>query len=204
MRTKSLLLVSMFIVGASLAAQEGMAWVGPQVGLLRQRNDQRGAKSAALFGVSGGKWFTERWGAEVGYLFTTVDSNNGKGSGSQQYLHGSVLFNLYTSNENCWNAYARAGAAAVRVQPPWAGTEDDRWSSTIPATTKTAGVLGLGVQYRLKDNWLLGAELKMIRYEPRLHEWPVMFTAAWRFGGASCGQYRHIQRASQANALSGS
>ncbi|MBL0210419.1 MAG: porin family protein [Holophagaceae bacterium] len=175
MRIPGLLLASL-IAAMPLTAQEGVKWVGAQVGFQAQGPDSRGAKSATLFGAGGGVWFTDRWGADAAFRVANIDSNKGLGSGSQQYLTAAVLFN-FLPNDKQWNLYAKAGFGSVRVEPPWSGSKD--------TTTKSVTLAGVGAQYRIGASGMLGAEVQLMRFNADYHEWPVVFTAGWRFGGVA-------------------
>ncbi len=173
MRISGLLLASL-IAAMPLAAQEGVKWVGVQVGTQGQGSDARGAKAAFLFGVSGGAWFTDRWGMDAAFQAANIDSNNGKGSGSQQYLTIAGRFNFLV-NDPHWNLYAKAGLGTVRVEPPWA-----------PSTTnKSVTLVGVGTQYRMGESGFVGLEAQLMRFNADYHEWPVLITAGWRFGGVA-------------------
>lgn len=173
MRISGLFLASL-IAASPLAAQEGVKWVGAQAGFQGQGPDDRGAKSAALFGVAGGAWFTDRWGADAGFRVANIDSNKGLGSGSQQYLTAALMFN-FLPNDKHWNLYAKAGLGSVRVEPPWSGSKD--------TTTKSVTLAGVGAQYRIGESGIVGAEFQLMRFNADYHEWPILFTAGWRFGG---------------------
>ncbi|MDE3246710.1 MAG: porin family protein [Acidobacteriota bacterium] len=173
MRISVLALASLMVAGP-LAAQEGMKWVGIQVGTQGQGSDSRGAKAAFLVGASGGAWFTDRWGADAAFQTANIDSNNGKGSGNQQYLTIAGRFNFLPNDEH-WNLYAKAGLGTVRVEPPWA-----------PSTTnKSVTLIGLGTQYKIGASGIAGLEFQLMRFEADYHEWPILFTAGWRFGGVA-------------------
>ena len=173
MRISGLFLASL-IAAAPLAAQEGIKWVGAQVGVQGQGSDSRGAKAAVLFGATGGAWFTDRWGMDAAFQTANIDSDRGLGSGSQQYLTVAGLFN-FLPNDKHWNIYAKAGLGSVRVEPPWA-----------PSTTnKSITLIGVGSQYRFGESGIAGLEFQLMRFNADYHEWPILFTVGWRFGGVA-------------------
>ena len=173
MRISGLFLASL-IAAAPLAAQEGVKWIGAQVGYLSQGEDNRGAKDTVVFGGTAGAWFTDRWGMDVAVQVANIDSNRNLGSGSQTYLTVGGLFNFLPNDKN-WNIYAKAGLGTVRVEPPW----------SKDTTNKSITLVGVGAKYRLAETWLLGAEFQLVRFNADYHEWPILFTAAWRFGGVA-------------------
>jgi opacity protein-like surface antigen len=173
MRISGLLLVSL-IAAVPVAAQDVAGWAGAQVGFLNQKDDNRGAKDTAMFGVTGGAWFTKRLGADASFQTANIESSRGKGSGSQQYMTVAALFN-FLPEDKLWTIYAKAGVGSVRVEPPWAPS----------STNKSITLLGLGTQYRIGVAGMAGVELQMVRFNADYHEWPILFTAGWRFGGAA-------------------
>ena len=173
MRITGLLLASL-IAAAPLAAQDVAAWGGALTGFQTQQGDTRGAKDAALFGVTGGVWFNHSLGMDASFHTANIESSRGEGSGTQQYLTASVLFNFLPANP-VWSLYVKAGAGTVSVQPPWSGSNS--------STNKSITLLGVGTHHRWGLTGFWGAEFQMMRFNADYHEWPILFTAGWRFGG---------------------
>ena len=173
MRISGLLLASL-VTAAPLAAQDTTGWAGALVGFQTQGSDLRGAKDAALFGVTGGVWFNKRWGMDAQFHTANIESSKGAGSGTQQYLTAGVLFNFLPDNP-VWSFYAKAGGGTAHVEPPWSGSKD--------ATNKSITLAGLGTQYRIGLTGFAGFEVQIVRFDADYHEWPIMFSAGWRFGG---------------------
>ncbi len=174
MRIQGLFLASL-IAAVPLAAQGVEGWAGALTGLQTQQGDLRGAKDAALFGVTGGAWFNNRFGMDASFHTANIESSRGQGSGTQQYLTTSVLFNFLPGNP-LWSLYVKAGGGTVRVEPPWSGTTG--------TTNKSITLLGAGTHYRLGLAGFAGVEFQMMRFDTHYHEWPIIFTAGWRFGGS--------------------
>ncbi len=172
MRIPGLVLASL-IASAPLAAQSVEMWAGAVTGMELQGQDDRGAKDAATFGVTGGAWFNSHWGMDASFRTANIESSRGQGSGNQQYLTTGALFNFLPGNK-FWKIYAKAGVGSVNIQPPWSGSSS--------STTKTVTLIGAGTQYRIGLTGFAGIELQLMRFDADYHEWPVLISAGWRFG----------------------
>lgn len=171
------LATTLALVAGPLAAQEGQSWVGLQAGYAWQNDSDRHAKDNAIFGLTGGCWFSRHWGADVSVLGTQLKPDGFDGPNADEYhAHVSALFNLNPGST--WVPYLRAGLGGTQVDKPW--------SFATGTTTRLSYHGGLGVQGLLGEHLLLGLEGRLIRIETQksYNETVGLVTLGYRFGAS--------------------
>jgi len=174
----TMLMTTLALVAAPLAAQAGQHWIGLQGGYDLQNNGSREAKDGGVLGLAGGSWCSDRWGYDLSVLGTRLKGKDGLAGASADELHGhlSALFNL-APGAVTWVPYLRAGLGGTQVDKPW--------SFSGEKTTRFSYNAGIGVQGRLAEHFLLGLEARNVGIETlkSYHETLGLVTLAYRWGG---------------------
>ena len=148
----------MLSLGAiSLAAggappDERNAWAQVQLGLLSQENSAC-VKDSIPLGLGAGRWFQPRWGYEVTYLHSSLQSKTGLWKANEDHLDAAALYRPLLDTGR-WIPFLRAGVGASRLAPPL--------SLSGSTTTRLNLLLGAGTQVRFDNQHLGTLELRSV------------------------------------------
>ncbi len=174
MRTRSLL-TTLLACAASLGAQEGTNWVALQGAYVKQQ-DSSHLKDGAGLGLGLGRWFTDRWGAELGVLGAELKPDPSGDKKTETNPSLSALFN-FRPGATDWIPYLRAGLGASYQPKPILGSDGD-WRALYLA--------GLGVQFFPGERLVSSVELRAQRIgtdTPFRTEWLALAGFGYRWGG---------------------
>jgi OOP family OmpA-OmpF porin len=158
MKTSALIAALALSLSYLAAAEVPNYWVGIQGGYDWQNYDSRNAKDNGILGVTGGSWFTDRWGWDLSILGTKLHGKNTLDGSSADEFHGhlAALLNLNPGGTT-WVPYLRAGLGGTQVGNPWSFASDP--------TIRFSYHGGLGVQIVPAEHFLVGVEGRLIRIE---------------------------------------
>lgn len=117
MRNTRLALAVLAIAGTAIA-QEGTTWIGLQGGanvpVTRHGTGPAAYKAAPIIGIGGGKWLTDRWGAELHGLTSQHEVKRTGLKGDEHHVGLSALFNLNPGGNTVY-PYLRLGLSMVTM-----------------------------------------------------------------------------------------
>lgn len=177
--------IMLSLVAISLAAggvnpDERNAWAQVQLGRLSQENSACVKDSMAL-GLGAGRWFQPRWGYEVTYLQSSLESKTGLWKANEDHLDATALYRPLLDTGR-WIPFLRAGAGASRLANPL--------SLSGTTTTRLNLLLGAGTQVRFDHRHLGTLELRSVTVasSSKRQEMEILVGYGYRWGSRTPNQ----------------